>query len=1216
METKQSTSEKRYPEYQKLSLPELDKKILEFWKTNDIFKKSISTREGGPAFVFYEGPPSANGHPGIHHVMSRSIKDIFCRYKTLKGFQVHRKAGWDTHGLPIELNVEKELGITKDDIGTKISVEDYNKACRESVMRFTDEWNEVTTNMGYWVDLEHPYITYESNYIESCWWLLRQLFDKGLLYKGYSIQPYSPAAGTGLSNAELNQPGAYQLVKDTTIVAQFNVVRDAVSEKLFEEANEVYLLAWTTTPWTLPSNTALAVGKNIRYVKVKTINQYTKSEVHVILGLETLRKVLRPEQLEKWVIESLMDGVFVDSLGKMDYDGTTISNDEVIPVEVSSVLDQRKLDQFCKGIKSQKSIHGIFIVDTFEKVSIPNILPEIDKKLKEATFDYDGLTINVYTLEKLIEDKGVLFDGADLAGVHYEQLMPYVQPMDGDAFRVIIGDFVTTNDGTGIVHIAPTFGADDFRVAAQNDIPALLVNYPDGSKGPLVDKKGRFVPEMGPYAGMYVKNYTDEDETAADYKSTDVLIAIQLKEENKAFKVEKYEHDYPHCWRTSKPILYYPLDAWFIKTTAMKDRLVELNKTINWKPESTGTGRFGNWLENLVDWNLSRSRFWGIPLPIWASDDYTELKCISSRAHLVEEMAKAVAAGFMTAELAAEFAQRDDLHRPYVDAIVLVSDTGRPMRRETDLIDVWFDSGSMPAAQLHYPFENKELFEQNFPADLIDEGVDQTRGWFFTLHAIATLVFDKIAYKNVVSNGLVLDKFGQKMSKSRGNVIAPVEVLPVYGADVARWYMVGHSAPWDNLKFNMDELKETQQSYFGTLFNTYFFFAQYANVDGFDFSQPRIPVSERRELDRWIMSKLNTLIADVDGFLGDYEPHRGIQAMEAFLDELSNWYVRLSRRIFWKGELTEEKVAAYQTLYECLLALSKLMASYAPFYSEKLYTDLNSITGLEPFESVHLSRFPVSNPFEIDADLEQRMVFAREITSLVHSIRKNPQVNVKVRQPLARVLVPVLDEAMAQQVLAVQDIILSEINVKALEIVRDGDGNTVIVKKAKANFKALGARLGQKMKFAAEAIQKFGNAEFAALAKNGKITIDVDGAPFELTSEDVEIRTDDVPGWRVAGNEKVTVALDLTLTDTLRREGLAREVVSRVQSLRKDSGLEVTDRIDIQISDLVEWHEALTENKMYICSETLSNSLDITSGMTDGHSIEIDGIQGWIKIAL
>jgi isoleucyl-tRNA synthetase len=1137
MESKSSpTLVKQYEEYQKLSLPELDKKILQFWKENDIFNKSISTRKGGPSFVFYEGPPSANGHPGIHHVMARAIKDIFCRYKTLKGYKVSRKAGWDTHGLPIELNVEKELGITKDDIGTKISIAEYNEACKASVMRYTNEWNQITEDMGYWVDLEHPYVTFESSYMESCWWLLKQLYDKGLLYKGYTIQPFSPAAGTGLSNAELNQPGTYQPVKDTTIVAQFKVVRDTKSESLYQKAaGGVYIVAWTTTPWTLPSNTALAVGKHISYVQVNTTNPYTDEPVSLIMAEALMGKVLG------------LEGALVDNKGTGKIGG---------------------------------------------------------KKIE-------------------VEVVGTHAGGA-LVGIRYEQLMPYVKP-EGDAFRVVAGDFVTTEDGTGIVHIAPTFGADDFRVAQQNGVPAVLVTYPDGSKGPLVDRKGRFVAEMGPFAGMYVKNYNNADESAPDYKSTDVLISIQLKQENKAFKVEKYEHDYPHCWRTDKPILYYPLDAWFIRTTAVKDRLVELNKTINWKPESTGTGRFGNWLENVVDWNLSRSRFWGIPLPLWATDDYSEKKCIGSRAELKAEMEKSVAAGFMTAQQVAEFVGRDDLHRPYVDDIILVSMDGRPMRRETDLIDVWFDSGSMPAAQLHYPFENQDLFQQNFPADFIAEGVDQTRGWFFTLHAIATMVFDQVAYKNVVSNGLVLDKNGQKMSKRLGNAVDPFKMLSEYGADAVRWYMVGNAAPWENLRFNEAHLKENLQNYFGTLFNTYFFFAQYANVDGFNYGQPRIPVADRREMDRWIMSKLNTLIAEVDDALNSYEPHRGIKAMEAFLDELSNWYVRLSRRVFWKGEMSEEKVAAYQTLYECLLALAKMMAPYAPFYSEKLYQDLNKVTGLEPHESVHLSQFPTSNPQEMDQDLEQRMSFAREITSLVHSIRKNPQVNVKVRQPLARLMVPVLDETMAQQVLAVRDIILSEVNVKALELVRDGDGNTVIVKKAKANFKALGPRLGAKMKFAAEAIDQFGNKEFAELAKEGKITIQVEGEPFDLTAADVEIRTNDVPGWRVASNEKVTVALDLTLTDALKREGLARELVSciqnirkeisRIQKLRGEKYLEVTDRISVKVSDVPEWREAVTENKHYICSETLATTLELDADLKDGNEVEIDGKQAWIKIS-
>ena len=1112
----------QYPDKGRLNLPALDKEILKFWKDNDIFKKSISLREGSPAFVFYEGPPSANGQPGIHHVMARTIKDIFCRYKTLKGFQVHRKAGWDTHGLPIELNVEKELGITKDDIGTKISVEDYNKACRKAVMRFTDEWDKVTEDMGYWVDLDNPYITYENNYIESCWWILRQMFDKGLLYKGYTIQPFSPAAGTGLSSHELNQPGTYQKVKDTTIVAQFNIIKDDKSAFLFEGAKgDLGFLAWTTTPWTLPSNTALAVGKGIKYIQVNTTNPYTGKDISVIGA------------------EGLMPGL----LGAKDLDAA-------------------------KG-----------------KIGGKEIEFEIVRRFK----------------------------GTDVEGIRYEQLMPYVQP-EGEAFRVLIGDFVTTEDGTGIVHLAPTFGADDARVAAQNDIKGILVDYPDGSKGPLVNRKGQFVKEMGEFAGMYVKNYNEADESDPNYRPTDVLLAIKLKEENKAFKVEKYEHDYPHCWRTDKPILYYPLDSWFIRTTAVKDRLIELNKTINWKPESTGTGRFGNWLENLVDWNLSRSRFWGIPLPIWATEDYSETKCIGSREELAKEAEKAIAAGLMTQQDWEEFLSKDDMHRPFVDRVVLLSDKGLPMKRETDLIDVWFDSGSMPYAQLHYPFENKELFETSYPADFIAEGVDQTRGWFFTMHAISTIIFDRVAYKNVVSNGLVLDKNGQKMSKRLGNAIAPAETLPVYGADATRWYMVGNAAPWDNLKFNMTYLKETQQSYFSTLYNTYIFFAQYANIDGFDYSGDRIPMAKRSELDCWIISKLNTLILEVDNALGEYEPHRGIKAMEAFLDELSNWYVRLSRRVFWKGEMSESKEAAYQTLYECLETLSKLMASYAPFFSDRLYQDLNKVSKREPHASVHLSDFPVAREDEINAELEERMALAREITSLGHSIRKNPQINIKVRQPLSRIMVPVLDEKMAKQVMATEEIVKSELNVKALELIRDNDGNNVIVKKAKANFKSLGPRLGQKMKFAAGAIAKFGANEINEITKNGVIEIDVDGEPFELRFEEVEIRTEDVPGWRVAGNEKVTVAMDLSLTEELKQEGLARELVSRLQGIRKESGLELTDRIKIQVSEALEWKEAFEANKDYICNETLCDQFEIIAGLSDGHAIEIEGVNGWIKL--
>jgi isoleucyl-tRNA synthetase len=1131
-----TTKTKGFAENQLHNLSELDRVILQDWKEKGIFEKSIRNRDGKTPFVFYEGPPSANGMPGIHHVIARTIKDIFCRYKTLKGYQVNRKAGWDTHGLPIELAVEKELGITKEDIGDKLSVEDYNKACRTTVMRYTDRWNEVTERMGYWVDMQDPYVTYHNEYIESCWWLLGQLHAKDLLYKGYTIQPYSPAAGTGLSSHELNQPGTYRPVKDTTIVAQFKAIQDAKSAWLFEGAvGDVFFLAWTTTPWTLPSNTALAVGKGITYQQVNTTNPYTGEPVSVIAA-----KALIPGIMG--VKGALGDGPAKGKVGGKD-------------IEVQAVRE---------------------------------------------------------------------FTGADIEGIRYEQLMPYVQP-EGDAFRVIIGDFVTTEDGAGIVHIAPTFGADDFRVAKQNNVPAIMVPFPDGSLGPLVDKRGRFVPEMGEFAGKYVKNYTDEDESDPNYRSTDVLISIKLKEENRAFKVEKYEHDYPHCWRTDKPVLYYPLDSWFIRTTAAKDRLIELNKTINWKPASTGTGRFGNWLENLVDWNLSRSRFWGIPLPIWMSEDRTEQKCISSRAQLAAEAEKAIAAGFMTRADWDDFSQRDDMHRPYVDRVVLVSDSGQPMRRETDIIDVWFDSGSMPYAQWHYPFSPSPVAQGDdpvlgkgwggvFPADFIAEGVDQTRGWFFTLHAIGVLVFDSIAFKNVISNGLVLDKNGQKLSKRLGNSIDPDLMMNKYGADAVRWYMVGNAAPWDNLKFNEDILGRETRSFFGTLFNTYFFFAQYANVDGFTYAGTRIPLGERRELDRWVLSRLNSTVQLVDEVLADYEPHRGIKAIEDFLEDLSNWYVRLSRRVFWKGEMTREKEAAYQTLYECLLTMSKLMASYAPFYSDRLYRDLDAATGLEGLESVHLADFPHVEPGSIDLDLEQRMAFAREITSLAHSIRKNPAVGIKVRQPLPRILVPVLSTQMKDQVEAMRDLILAETNVKALVTVSGDEPNAVIVKKAKPNFKALGIKLGRHLKEAAAQIELFGADQINALLRDGRLTIVVDGAPCELTMEEVEVRTQDMPGWQIASNDKVTVALDLELDDALRAEGLAREVVNRIQGIRKDIGLEVTDRIRVQLLDLPQWTEAVKQNLDYICSETLAVQFDIVPALAEGHTIEIDGAEGKLFI--
>lgn len=1141
------TASQKYPEYRNLSLPALDQEILAFWEAADIFGKSVDSREGQPPFVFYEGPPSANGKPGIHHVMARSIKDIFCRYKTLKGFQVNRKGGWDTHGLPIELNVEKALGITKEDIGKSITIEEYNKACRETVMQFKSEWNDVTRQMGYWVDLENPYITYNNSYIETCWWLLSELFRKDMLYKGYTIQPYSPAAGTGLSSHELNQPGTYKPVKDTTVVAQFKAIRDD-AHFAFKSDADVYFLAWTTTPWTLSSNTALGVGKGITYLEVETKNPYTDEAVSVILAKDLLGKIIK------------LSGEVEDGKGKGKVAG------------------------------------------------------------KEIEFE-------------ILQE----FKGSDIAGLRYEQLLPFVQPPNADkAFRVLIGDFVTTEDGTGIVHLAPTFGADDFRVAAQNGVPGMLVEDGEGNMVPLVDQRGKYVKEMlDPVFGLgneYVKEeyLSDEEKAAAlaeqqeklkdiipnlkKYLSVDERLALKLKLENKAFKIEKYAHDYPHCWRTDKPVLYYPLDSWFIRTTAVKDRMVELNKTINWKPASTGTGRFGNWLENMVDWNLSRSRYWGIPLPIWANEDHTELKCIGSREQLAAEAEKAIAAGVMSQETWDKFLSADDLHRPYVDEIVLLGESGAPLHRETDLIDVWFDSGSMPYAQHHYPFENQELWKANYPADFIAEGVDQTRGWFYTLHAIGVMLFDSVAYKNVISNGLVLDENGEKMSKSKGNVVYPHEILPVYGVDAARWYMVGNAAPWDNLKFNKTILEESKRIYFGTLFNTYFFFAQYANIDGFSYEEDRVPVAERRELDRWIISKLNSLVKEVDGFLDDYEPHRGIKAMEAFLDDLSNWYVRLSRRIFWKSAYNREKMAAYQTLYECLLTLSKLMSPYAPFYSEKLFRDLNGVTGREPHESVHLSDFPVANAAEIDTNLEQQMEFAREITKLVHSIRKNPQVNIKARQPLQKVLVPVMSAEMRAQVEAVQAIILSEVNVKELVLVADDDENTVIVKKAKANFRALGPKLGPNVKQAAGQIAAFSGKEIAQLEQTGSIEITIDGAPFALTRDDVDVRTEDVPGWRVAGNDKVTVALDLTLTPALKNEGLARDLVNRIQNIRKDMGLEVTDRIHIEISDIAEWKGAIDQFFDYICAETLADQLQAVPGLTEGTAIDIDGTAGRIKI--
>ncbi|WP_347159896.1 isoleucine--tRNA ligase [Pontibacter chitinilyticus] len=1109
----------KYNEYKNLNYAQVGEDILAFWKKNHIFEKSIATREGNDNFVFYEGPPSANGTPGIHHVMARAVKDIFCRYKTLKGFQVPRKGGWDTHGLPVELQVEKELGITKEDIGKTISVEEYNQRCRETVMRFKNQWDSLTEQMGYWVDLDNPYITFENEYIESCWALLKRLYDKGYLYKGYTIQPYSPGAGTGLSSHELNQPGCYKMVKDTTIVAQFEVKKITRNMFLFENEEEnVSFIAWTTTPWTLPANTALAVGKGIRYVKVKTFNPYTYDPISVILAKDLVSRYFNPKAAGL-ALEEFKPG------------------DKLIPFEI-----------------------------------------------KEE------------------------FVGSDLAGVEYHQLMPYVQP-EKPAFRVIVGDFVTTEDGTGIVHISPTFGADDFRVAAQNNIPALLVTDENGKPMPLVDKQGRFVPEVTDFAGMYVKNYTGEDETSADYKPTDVKIAIKLKEEGKAFKVEKYEHTYPHCWRTDKPVLYYPLDSWFIKTTAVKDRLIELNKTINWKPESTGTGRFGNWLENLVDWNLSRSRYWGTPLPIWRTEDGKEELCIGSIAQLKEEMVKAVAAGVMNT-----VPEVNDLHRPYVDNIVLLSKSGEAMYRETDLIDVWFDSGAMPYAQWHYPLENKEQFERNFPADYIAEGVDQTRGWFFTLHALAVMLEDSVAYKNVIANGLVLDKNGNKMSKRLGNAIDPFDMINTYGPDAVRWYMIANAPPWDNLKFNTEGVVETQRRFFGTLQNTYSFFALYANLDNFTYQEADVPLAQRTESDRWIISKLNTLVQEVDGYLADYDPTRAARAIQDFVvDDLSNWYVRLNRKRFWKGEYNMDKVAAYQTLYTCLETVAKLASPIAPFYTEQLYRDLNGVSGKNTEESVHLTFFPAVAENAIDKDLEERMQLAQTISSLVHSLRKKHMI--KVRQPLQRILIPVLNEHTKEQIEAVADLIMSEVNVKHIEYIDDTSG--ILVKKIKPNFKKLGQVFGPKMKLVAAAVQQMNQQDIAQLEREGGFTVPLnDEETAVLTPEDVEISSEDIPGWLVASEGKLTVALDVTLTEELKQEGIARDLVNRIQNLRKDSDLEVQDKIHI-IMQLAapEVNDAVLNYKAYICAETQALTLDLVEEeLSSPTQLEIDEYQILINI--
>ncbi len=1110
----------KYNEYKQLNLTKIADEVKAFWDKNEIFKKSLDIRRGNEPFVFYEGPPSANGVPGIHHVMARTIKDLFCRFQTLKGKYVERKAGWDTHGLPVEISVEKTLGITKEDIGKKISVEDYNKACRVEVLKYKDLWDDLTEKVGYWVDLEHPYITFENKYIESVWYLLKQLYEKGLLYKGYSIQPYSPAAGTGLSTHELNQPGCYRDVTDTTAVAMFKVVKTEAPEKLYQGVTgELYILAWTTTPWTLASNTALAVGDNIDYVKVKTFNSYTGEPITVILAKERLNAYFNPKNAE------------------LSFDEYK-PGDKNIPFEV---LNE------CKGF--------------------------------------------------------------EMTGISYEQLFPWIKPM-GKAFEVIPGDFVTTEDGTGIVHIAPTFGADDDRVAKATGIAPLILIDKIGERRPMVDLKGRFfrledldddfiknnvdVEKYSEFAGRFVKNAYDE--SLNDSKDTlDIDLAVNLKQQGKAFKVEKHVHNYPHCWRTDKPILYYPLDSWFVKTTAVKDRLIELNKTINWKPPSTGEGRFGNWLENLQDWNLSRSRFWGVPLPIWRNEDKTEIKTIGSAAELKVEIEKSIAAGLMSENPLKDFEPEDmskanyetfDFHRPYVDDIILVSDSGKRMVREPGLIDVWFDSGSMPYAQFHYPFENKELFENNFPADFIAEGVDQTRGWFFTLHAIATMVFDSVAFKTVVSNGLVLDKAGNKMSKRLNNAVDPFETIEKYGPDATRWYMITNSQPWDNLRFDVSGIDEVRRKFLGTLYNTYAFFALYANIDGFTYNEDEIPVNERTELDRWILSELNSLVKEVDDAFTNYEPTHAGRAIQYFVNEhLSNWYVRLSRRRFWKGNYGKDKIEAYQTLYSCLEVIAQLASPIAPFFTERLFNDLNKVSNRHSAESIHLTDFPEVNEAMIDKDLEERMEMAQKISSMVLSLRKKN--NIRVRQPLNKVIIPVLNERFRQLVTAVEDLILSEVNVKEIEYISEDSG--ILVKRIKPNFKSLGPKYGKLMKQLAGIINQFTQDDIRKFESEDEYQLKLEEEDITLNIEDVEISTEDIPGWSVANQDHITVALDMTLTTELQEEGLARELVNRIQNLRKDKGFEVTDRIKLFIEKNNETDNAFNNFKDYVCSETLSS---------------------------
>jgi len=1133
----------KFTEYKGLDLPKIASEVLQEWEANNIFEKSITSREGKESFVFFEGPPSANGLPGVHHVLARAIKDIFPRYKTMKGFQVKRKAGWDTHGLPVELGVEKELGITKEDIGKKITVAAYNEACKKAVMRYTDIWNDMTRKIGYWVDMEDPYVTYTPKYMESVWWLLKQIYSKNLLYKGYTIQPYSPKAGTGLSSHELNQPGTYQDVTDTTIVAQFKIAAAATQDlcqfPLEGDGSDTYFLAWTTTPWTLSSNTALTVGNKITYVRVQTYNQYTFEPIKVLLAQNLVGK----------------------QFGK----------------KYTEVTDVATLESY------QSS----------------------DKKIPFLILDQCS--------------------GADLVGLRYEQLLPYALPYEHpeNAFRVISGDFVTTEDGTGIVHTAPTFGQDDAMVAKQAtpEVPPMLVLDAEGNPVPLVDLQGKFRPEMGDYAGKYVKNEYYDEGTAPE-KSVDVELAIQLKIANKAFKVEKYVHSYPNCWRTDKPILYYPLDSWFIKITDVKDRMHSLNETINWKPESTGTGRFGNWLKNANDWNLSRSRYWGIPLPIWRTEDGKEEILIGSVAELKSEMDRAVAAGLMEAAIFADFEagnmsdenyDKIDLHKNIVDGIVLVSPSGKPMHRESDLIDVWFDSGSMPYAQWHYPFENKEKIDNNtsFPADFIAEGVDQTRGWFYTLHAISTLVFDTVAYKNVVSNGLVLDKSGQKMSKRLGNAADPFTTLDTYGADATRWYMISNANPWDNLKFDLEGIAEVRRKFFGTLYNTYSFFTLYANIDQFTYAEADIPLEERPEIDRWVLSELHTLIQDVDVFYAAYEPTKAARAISDFVQELlSNWYVRLSRRRFWKGDYQQDKISAYQTLYTCMLTVAKLGAPIAPFYMDRLYKDITKATGKEALESVHLADFPVCDTAYIDKGLQHKMKMAQTISSLVLSLRAKEKI--KVRQPLQKIMIPVSDTTQKEAILAISDLIKSEVNIKEISLLDDASG--ILVKQIKPNFKTLGPKFGKDMKAVANAIQNFSQEAIAQLEKEGVVSIEIHEKMLTLDASDVLISSKDIEGWLVANAGEVTVALDVTISEALREEGIARELVNRIQNGRKDAGFEVTDKVKVTLLKSGSLEAAITANKAYIMSETLADELIFVSILENGTDIAFDSIESKLLI--